>query len=132
MRRFLRNKAGFTLSEAIASLAIVGITVVPISASIAVLAQTTAGRKTGLSITDHLEQKLEEISAMEFADVTLSDPAGSASSLSDSISVDNNCVQRTVIVGLLDGDGDSTLDSDLKLVTVKILGQEMKTVLVDL
>jgi len=120
------------LIEALIALAIIGILAVPISAALHSIAQGILIQTTDQTASDFLQEKLEEISAMRFDKVTLSDPPGSASALSDSISLNGESVERTVIVDLADGDGDGASDEDLKCVTVRIGGREMMTLIVDL
>ena len=118
--------------EALIALVIIGILAVPISAALYSIAQGILIQATDQTASDFLQEKLEEICAMRFNKVTLSDPSGSASALSDSISLNGQTVDRTVIVDLADGDGDGALDEDLKCVTVRIGDREMMTLIVDL
>ena len=123
---------GFTLVEALLAILVLGLVAVPTSAALFSLSQGALTRVTDQTVADLMQDKLEDICALRFKDVTLSDPPGSASALSDTVTVNDVSMARTVIVDLEDGDNDGVLDEDLKRVTIRIQDQDLVTLVVDL
>ncbi len=76
--------------------------------------------KTGAS-TYYAQGRLEEVLAMNFADIGVSSPQGTpVVALSDTVTIQGRIVIRNVYVDLYDGDGDTNPDADLKKITVTV------------
>ena len=133
MRALLPTQQGFTLTEVLMALTIIGITLVPLTVGMSGVVRSTTIRDELTARSNAVRGKMEEVLAMGMANIPLSNPPGSSSSLSDQVTIHGRAVQRTVIVDLADGNlpPDGTVDADFKKITVQVSGFELHSYLAD-
>jgi len=129
--RFSFDERGFSLVELLLAIVIMIIAIVPIMDSITSSFQSTHASEENTMLVNYAREKMEDISAMIFADVAVSSPSGTPTALSDTLTLFGETLNRDVLVDLYDGDGDSIPDADLKKITVMIEGIQQETLMAD-
>lgn len=122
MRQLLVSSEGFSLTEIIVALGLIGILVGPLSIGLTSLVASVAVREELTAECNAARGKMEEVLAMGFDNIPLSSPTGTPNALSDQVTIRGRSVERQVIVDLADGDlpPDGDVDSDFKHITVKV------------
>jgi prepilin-type N-terminal cleavage/methylation domain-containing protein len=129
-RQHILDRRGYSLVEVVLALAIMGIAMVPIIDSFALSYKTIGHSQTGLSDTalavNLAREKMEELMAMEFNAVD--------ATLSDTVTVSGNAVNRDVKVEPFDGNGNGIVDSvadpmdnNIKKITVTVGSVQLQT-----
>jgi prepilin-type N-terminal cleavage/methylation domain-containing protein len=125
----LSKEKGFSLIELLLALTIMMIALVPIMDAISASFQYAKAGKESTIILNYAREKMEDVLAMSFDTVPISASPGTPTSLSDTVTVTGNTLNRFVLVDLYDGDGDSIPDSDLKKVTVILQEVQYETLM---
>ena len=131
-RQLYLNNIGITLLEVLIATLIISVIVFPlfISFTSASISNSNAER-TGAS-THFAQGKLEEVLAMDFADIGVSSPQGTpVPALSDTVTIQGRTVNRNVYVDLYDGDGDAIPDTDFKKITVTVDDTSLNSLMAD-
>jgi prepilin-type N-terminal cleavage/methylation domain-containing protein len=133
MRARLPTQQGFTLTEVLMAMTIIGITLAPLTVGMTGVVRSTTIREELTALSNAARGKMEEVLAMGMVNIPLSNPPGSAGSLSDQVTIHGRSVQRTVIVDLADGNlpPDGIVDADFKKITVQVSGFELQSYLAD-
>ena len=129
MRALLPTQQGFTLTEVLMALTLVGVTLVPLTVGMTGVVRSVRIRDDLTALSNAARGKMEEVLAMGMANIPLSNPPGSSSSLSDQVIIRGRSVQRTVIVDLADGNlpPDGIVDADFKKITVRVGAFELQS-----
>ena len=131
-RQLYLNNIGITLLEVLIATLIISVIVFPLFISFTSASRSNSdAEKTGAS-TYHAQGRLEEVLAMNFADIGVSSPQGTpVPALSDTVTIQGRTVNRNVYVELYDGDGDTTPDTDLKKITVTVDDTSLNSLIAD-
>jgi type II secretory pathway pseudopilin PulG len=118
----LATPRGCTLTEALLSLALIGIIAVPLLLGLTSTVSSVSTREEQTVVANAARSKMEEILAMGFPNIPLSNPPGTPNILSDLLTIRGKSISRNVIVDLADGDipPNGVADAGLKKITVEI------------
>lgn len=111
---------GFSLIEVLLAVVIMLVALVPVMDSITTSIQFSNAGEENTAYAYFVRQKMDDVLAMDYVDVDVSDPTGTPTALSDTVSYNGKIMDRSVLVEYYDGDGDSLPDSDLKKITVTV------------
>ncbi len=126
------NNIGITLLEVLIATLLISVIVFPLFISFTSASRSNSdAERTGAS-TYSAQGRLEEVLAMDFADIGVSSPQGTpVVALSDTVTIQGRTVNRNVYVDLYDGDGDAIPDTDLKKITVTVDDTSLDTLMAD-
>ena len=126
------NNIGITLLEVLIATLIISVIVFPLFISFTSASRSNSdAERTGVS-TYFAQGKLEEVLAMDFADIGVSSPQGTpVPALSDTVTIQGRTVNRNVYVDLYDGDGDAIPDTDFKKITVTVDDTSLNSLMAD-
>jgi prepilin-type N-terminal cleavage/methylation domain-containing protein len=131
MKPLLTTQRGFTLTEALLSVTLVGIVAVPLLMGLTGTASSLGVREEQTALANAARGKMEEVLAMGFANVPLSTPPGTPNALSDQVTIRGKAVPRNVIVDLADGDlpSNGVADATFKRIIIEVGGFTLYTYL---
>lgn len=129
MSNLLTTWQGFTLLEVLITLTLVGIVLVPLTVGLTSVVSSVRIQEELTELSNAGRGKMEELFALGFANIPLSDPPGTPGILSDQVRISGQLVPRTVVVDLDDGDlpPDGMADPDFKKITVEVGGFELQS-----
>jgi prepilin-type N-terminal cleavage/methylation domain-containing protein len=122
VKTWLAAPRGFSLTEVLVTLALVGLMVGPLSVGISSVVTSVSIREELTALSNAARGKMEEVLAMGFTNIPLSSPPGTPNVLSDQVTIRGNVVDRRVIVDLADGSlpPDGLADPDFKQITIEV------------
>lgn len=122
MRSLPGAQNGFSLTEVLVALTLLGITLGPLILGLTTVVFSVRIRDDITVQSNLTREKMEEVLAMGFTNIPLSDPPGTPNVLSDQVTIGGRTVQRNVIVDLADGDlpSDGIPDAEFKKITIEV------------
>lgn len=131
-KRLCHNNIGITLLEVLIATLIISVIVFPLFISFTSASISNSNAERTAASTHFAQGKLEEVLAMDFADIGVSSPQGTpVPALSDTVIIQGRTVNRNVYVDLYDGDGDAIPDTDLKKITVTVDDTSLNSLMAD-
>lgn len=120
-KRLSPNK-GVSLVEILVAITLLSIIIFPLFISLTGASKSNSEAEGASLATYYAIGKMEEVLAMDFSAIPVSNPSGAPlpSPISDTVTIKSRTTGRNVYVEYVDGNGDNIPDAKLKKITVTV------------
>lgn len=131
--KVLQSSKGISLIEIIVAITLLSIIAVPLFISLREASRANSDAEATDLASYYAIGKLEEVLAMDFTAIPLSNPIGTPlpAPISDTVMIRGRSTNRNVYVELSDGDGDAVPDAGLKKITISVDDISLNTLKAD-